>query len=150
MTDSARLAAYARQLAVGMVGKVRQDQKERSGIRPGISPGYKGGCGNKADQQAHRRQVVGRDPAVLEWRDKTTRQPRIPWACSDQRGVLRFKHYDWWPQSNWRSRRARESTYFTRDFLVPSRCTSTNEHQRIYNPLSTAAKALFCRCGTGG
>jgi hypothetical protein len=40
-------------------------------------------------------------------------------------------------------KRARECTYFTRDFLVPLLRASADGHKRIYNPLSAVAKAQF-------
>lgn len=45
-------------------------------------------------------------------------------------------------------KRARECTYFTRDFLVPSLRAGFAGHKGIYNPLSAVAKAGFCSIAT--
>lgn len=45
-------------------------------------------------------------------------------------------------------KRARECTYFTRDFLVPSPHASAAGHKGIHNPLSAVAKPGFCSIAT--
>ena len=74
MPDPAALAAHARQLAVGVIQKIRQNQQQRRQIRPAIGPGQKRRRGRQAHRQAHRGQMIGRDPAVIERRDQAARQ----------------------------------------------------------------------------
>jgi hypothetical protein len=78
MTDPAGLAADPCQLTVGVVEEIRQDEQQGAHVRPAVGTRQERCRGGEAESEANSRQVIGRGPGVLQWRDQAARQPRIP------------------------------------------------------------------------
>lgn len=64
MTDPARLAADARELAIGMVDEVGQNDQNRAGIGPRETAAREAQRACDADQQTQRGQMIGRDTRI--------------------------------------------------------------------------------------
>ena len=86
MTDPARLAADARELAVRVVDEIRQDDKQRACVGPGKPAPGKAQRAREADQQAQRGELIGRDKRVHKRRHKPASEPRVP--CFRDRNVF--------------------------------------------------------------